>query len=98
MHDSDKVTVADRAWIGWSQLPASTRATILGSLGGLAGRPAEQWPAGEVERWWADDDLYALRARVGPDELLVFFRAEGDRIVVDSLMLQETIDQLGKGR
>jgi hypothetical protein len=94
MNNSEKVTVADRAWIGWSQLPAPTQASIRESLGALAGRPPMQWPSRGVERWWADDDLFALRVWVGPDDLLVFFRPEeGGHICLDNMALKETIER-----
>jgi hypothetical protein len=96
MNNSDKVTVADRAWIGWSQLPAPTQTSILESLAALAGQPPEQWPARGVERWWADDNLFALRVWVGPDELLVFFRPQDGHISIDSMLLKETIDRFAR--
>jgi hypothetical protein len=90
---SDKVTVDGRALISWYQLPAAVQSQVLETLGKLAGTPPEKWPGGRVERWWPGDDLYALHVWVGADELLVFFRPEGGRIRVDSMMLKETIER-----
>jgi hypothetical protein len=94
MQEPEKVTVADRALIGWHKLSVLVQAKVLEKLGQLAGRPPEQWATEEVERWWPDDDLFALGVWVGTAELLVFFRpAEGGRVRIESMALKETIER-----
>jgi hypothetical protein len=93
MQTAEKVTLEDRALIGWHKLPVPVQAQVLGTLGALVGQSSEKWPAEPIERWWPNDDLFALHVWVGPAELLVFFRLEEDRIRIDSMTLKETLER-----
>ncbi len=78
-------------------MPLTLQASILDKLGTLADQAPEGWSAEEhIERWWPNENLYALHVWVGADELLVFFYPEGTCIHVDSMLLKEAIDRYAR--
>ncbi len=85
MQTQEKVVVDDRALIGWHMTPVSDRTKVLDALEGLAGQAPEDYPPGEVERWWPDRNLFAYHLPSSEGELLVFFNAKDGQIHIDSM-------------
>jgi hypothetical protein len=92
MQTQEKVVVDDRALIGWHMTPVSDRAKVMEALEGLVGQAPEHYPAGAVERWWPDKDLFAYHLPFSDGELLVFFYAKDGRIHIDSMAPKERYD------
>jgi hypothetical protein len=92
MQTQEKVVIDDRALIGWHMTPASDRAKVMEALERLVGRPPEDYPAGAVERWWPDRDLFAYHYPSPEGELLIFFYPRDGRLHIDSLAPKERYD------
>jgi len=89
MQTQEKVVVDDRALISWHLTSVSDRAQVLEALEPLVGQAPEDYPPGEVERWWPDKDLYAYHFHFSDGELLVFFYAKDGRIHIESMAPKE---------
>ena len=89
MQTQEKVVVDDRALIGWHMTPVTDRAKVMEALEGLVGRAPENYPAGQVERWWPGKDLFAYHLPFSDGEFLVFFYAKDGQIHIDSLAPKE---------
>jgi hypothetical protein len=89
MQTPEKVVVDDRALIGWYMTPVADRAKVMEALERLVGRAPEDYPAGAVERWWPEKDLFAYHIPFSDGEFLVFFYGKDGRIHIDSLAPKE---------
>ncbi len=92
MQMPEKVVVDDRALIGWHMMPVPFRAKVMEALEGLAGWPPESYPAGKVERWRPDRDLFAYHIPLPEGEMLIFFYPKDGRVHIDSLAPKERYD------
>ncbi len=98
MQTQEKVVVDDRALIGWHMTPVSDRTKVIEALEGLFGRAPEDYPAGQVERWRPDRDLFAYHFPFSDGEFLVFFYVKDGRIHIDSMAPKERYDPYRAGK
>jgi hypothetical protein len=89
MQTQEKVVVDGRALISWHQTPVSDRAKVMKALESLVGQAPADYPAGEVERWWPDRDLFAYHMPLSDGDFLIFFYAKDGRIHIESVAPKE---------
>lgn len=95
MADSDKVCIDDWAFMNWHRVPEHAREDILQTLRPLADLPPEQWPKERIERWEAEENMYALPFWLGTKEFLVFFYPQDQHIHIESLFRRDLFKQRG---
>jgi hypothetical protein len=93
MQESVKVEIGDRAWISWHMLPPASRTDILETLEDLAGKPPESWPA-RVRPWRPELNLYLIPFWVRNEEVYVFIKPQGERILLEAMYLRELLEEM----
>jgi hypothetical protein len=93
MTDTDPISVATPALVKYNSLTQEEERDIRNELTSLACLPTEKWPADKVTS--RAGDAYMLS---GPNQLRVFFRRQGDKIVILDIALQELLDRFNTSK